>query len=555
MSEQAELNLTPPTFAMRNTVGKGKEQTSKNSDRPASDAAFQEYCDKYYHQLLTIITEKVPREKMQQEKLKEVKARLNFKGCSGRNSRIQEVSQHSVSRTPNVRGEHQRGRRSGRSRSMSGSLERTSVFFRLRCDRSESPMHRQIGKERRDRSVFNRLGARKRMCPHIRKAVTRAPDPKKQNHSLRVKTVEEDIRNQDLRSKSQALKKTTCLNHGCVKKQILSLLGSAILISPKRLGCQLTSTPYRQRKKESSNGKKHDDNWRMCVDFKDLNKACLKDGYSLTKIDWKVESLYGYPFKCFLDAYKGYHEIKMAKEDEEKTSFITSQWIFCYSKMPFGKKNARATYQRLVDKAFQKQIGINLEVYDDLVIKSRMEHEIMRDIEETFKTPREINMKLNPKKCTFGIKEGMFLGYKVNTKGIKVCLDKAKAVLSLPSPKKMHKKSDFRWTAKAEVAFKQMKKLIAELPTLTAPMEKEELIVYLVAAREAISAVLMTEREAKFHSEASEDNPLDMLMEAKEELLELWTLFTDELSCVYGSRAGLILTNPEGAEFTYALRF
>nr|GFB34409.1 reverse transcriptase domain-containing protein [Tanacetum cinerariifolium] len=99
----------------------------------------------------------------------------------------------------------------------------------------------------------------------------------------------------------------------------------------------------------------------MCVDFKDLNKACPKDGYSLPKIDWKVESLCGYPYKYFLDAYKGYHQIKMAEEDEEKKTFITSQGIFCYSKMMFGLKNARATYQRLVDKAFQKQIGRNLE--------------------------------------------------------------------------------------------------------------------------------------------------------------------------------------------------
>ncbi|GKB28815.1 reverse transcriptase domain-containing protein [Tanacetum coccineum] len=149
--------------------------------------------------------------------------------------------------------------------------------------------------------------------------------------------------------------------------------------------------------------KKHDDSWRMCVDFKDLNKACPKDGYPLPEIDWKVESLCGFPFKCFLDAYKGYHQIQMAKEYEEKTAFITSQGIFCYTKVPFGLGNARASYQRLVDKAFHKQIGRNLEVYvDDLVIKSCTADEIVRDMEETFKTLREINMKLNPKKCTFG---------------------------------------------------------------------------------------------------------------------------------------------------------
>ncbi|GKB90884.1 reverse transcriptase domain-containing protein [Tanacetum coccineum] len=144
--------------------------------------------------------------------------------------------------------------------------------------------------------------------------------------------------------------------------------------------------------------KKHDGSWRMCVDFKDLNKACPKYGYPLPEIDWKVESLYGFTFKCFLDTYKGYHQIKMAKEDEEKTVFITSQGIFCYSKMPFSLRNAGATYQRLVDKAFHKQVGRNLEVYvDDIVIKIGMENEIIRDIEETFKTLREINMKLNLK--------------------------------------------------------------------------------------------------------------------------------------------------------------
>ncbi|GJU89091.1 reverse transcriptase domain-containing protein [Tanacetum coccineum] len=273
--------------------------------------------------------------------------------------------------------------------------------------------------------------------------------------------------------------------------------------------------------------------------------------------------------------------------------------------MPFGLRNAGATYQRLVDKAFHKQIGRNLEVYvDDLVIKSRMEDEIL------------------------WVEEGMHLRYKVNSKGLKVCPDKVDAVLSLPSPKclknvqklngklaslnmflaksaekllpffktlkKCTKKSDFHWTTEAEEAFKQMKQLIAELPMLTTPMEKEELIVYLAAAKKTISAVLMTEREAKqmpiyfvsrvlrgpelnytsmeklvlalvhaikgqiladFIVKRPEEDSLDTPMEEKAELLEPWILFTDRSSCTDGSRAGLIHTNPEGIEFTYALRF
>nr|GEU37614.1 reverse transcriptase domain-containing protein [Tanacetum cinerariifolium] len=311
--------------------------------------------------------------------------------------------------------------------------------------------------------------------------------------------------------------------------------------------------------------KKHDDSWRMYVDFKDLNKACPKDGYPLPEIDWKVESLCTYPLKCFLDAYKGYHQIKMAKEDEKKMAFITSQGVFCYSKIPFGLKNVGATYQRLVDKVFQKQVCKNLEVYvDDLVIKSHTKHEIIRDIDETFKTLREINMKLNPKKCTFGIEEGAFLGYRVNTEGQWKCT----------------KKSDFQWTAEAEAAFEEMKKL--KLPTLTAPREKEELIVYLTAVWEAVSAVLMTKKEAKqmpvylAHTIiVNMDQPikrilsrpevtgrlqkrsidLDISLEAEEELPDPWTLFTEGPSCVDGFGVSLIFTNPKGVEFMYALRF
>ncbi|GJV93078.1 reverse transcriptase domain-containing protein [Tanacetum coccineum] len=177
----------------------------------------------------------------------------------------------------------------------------------------------------------------------------------------------------------------------------------------------------------------------------------------------------------------------MAESNKEKTAFHTSQGVYCYTKMPFGLKNAGATYQRLVDKAFDSQVGRNIEVYvDDLVIKSHTEAEMLRDIDETFRTLRKINMKLNPKKCTFWAVEGMFLGF----------LSKS-AKRSLPlfkTLKKCIKKSDFHWTPEAEQAVKQLKQHLSELPMLVAPKPKEELIVYLSATYGAISAVLMTER-------------------------------------------------------------
>ncbi|GJX74845.1 reverse transcriptase domain-containing protein [Tanacetum coccineum] len=254
-----------------------------------------------------------------------------------------------------------------------------------------------------------------------------------------------------------------------------------------------------------------------------------------------IESLCGYPFKCFLDAYKGYHQIKMAKEDEEKTAFITSQGIFCYSKMPFGLKNAGATYQCLVDKAFQKQIGRNLEVYvDDLVIKSRVEKEVIRDVEETFKTLREINMKLNPKKYAIRMREGTFLGYKVDADGLRICPNKLEAVLKLPSPKclKDVQKLNGKLASLNRFLSKSAKKSLPFFKTLKKP-------------RTSVKGQIL----ADFIVERPEDDPLDTPMKDKEELPEPWVLFTDGSSCIDGSGAGLIITNPEGIEFTYALRF
>ncbi|GJY21920.1 reverse transcriptase domain-containing protein [Tanacetum coccineum] len=175
--------------------------------------------------------EKVHQEKVQQEKLKEVKGRLNFEGCSRRNPRVQEVPQYSESGTPNVRGEHQRGRRSGRSHSMFESPEWTSVFSRIRRDRSESPKHRPGGKERRGGGVFNRLDIREKVCLHIQKAVTRVTTQKKwnpslenvtmkdhihggQKYSLKVKIAAGDIGRKNQRSIGQASRMATYHNHG-----------------------------------------------------------------------------------------------------------------------------------------------------------------------------------------------------------------------------------------------------------------------------------------------------------------------------------------------------
>ena len=98
--------------------------------------------------------------------------------------------------------------------------------------------------------------------------------------------------------------------------------------------------------------KKPNGKWRMCVDFTDLNRACSKDSYPLPQIDTLVNSTARHELLSFMDAFSGYNQIRMKEEDQEKTSFVTSQGIFCYKVMSFGLKNAGATYQRLMNKMF-----------------------------------------------------------------------------------------------------------------------------------------------------------------------------------------------------------
>ena len=131
-----------------------------------------------------------------------------------------------------------------------------------------------------------------------------------------------------------------------------------------------------------------------------------------------------------MDIFSGYNQIQMAKEDQEKIAFVTNQGLYCYKVMPFGLKNAGATYQRLVNQMFKKQIGKNVEVYvNDMLVKSKEEEDHLDDLKETFNTLRQYNIKLNPSKCAFGVSLGKFLGFIVSQKGIEANPEKVRAIL------------------------------------------------------------------------------------------------------------------------------
>ena len=136
-----------------------------------------------------------------------------------------------------------------------------------------------------------------------------------------------------------------------------------------------------------------------------------------------------------MNAFSGYNKIRMDPSDQEKTSFVTGQGTYCYQVMPFELKNVGATYQRLVNKMFQKQIGASMEVYiDDMLVKSVKAKLHVAHLVELFQVLKNYNMKLNSTKCAFGVSVGKFLGFIVNSRGIEANPDKIKFTLNMQPP-------------------------------------------------------------------------------------------------------------------------
>ena len=269
--------------------------------------------------------------------------------------------------------------------------------------------------------------------------------------------------------------------------------------------------------------KKANGKWRMCVDFTDLNQACPKDSFPLPKIDQLVDSTARHKLLTFMDAFSGYNQIQMAEEDQEKTAFITSQGLYYYKFMPFGLKNAGATYQRLVNQMFKKQIGKNVKAYvDDMFVKSKEEKDHLDDLKETFNALRQYKMKLNLSKCAFRVSSGKFLGFIVSQRGIEANIEKVRAILEMSLPRTTKEvqsltgrvaalnrfvskatdkclpffktlKKAFAWTEECETAFQELKHYLSNPPLLSPSKEGEDLFLYLAVSVTAVSAALIRE--------------------------------------------------------------
>jgi len=135
----------------------------------------------------------------------------------------------------------------------------------------------------------------------------------------------------------------------------------------------------------------------------------------------------------FMDGFSGYNQIKMAPEDMEKTMFNSLWGTFCYKVMSFGLKNVEASYQRAMVALFHDMMHKEIEVYvDDMIAKSRIEGKHLINLRKLFERQRKYQLRLNPAKCTFGVKLGKLLGFVVSQGGIEVDPDKLKTILDMP---------------------------------------------------------------------------------------------------------------------------
>ncbi|GAU50523.1 hypothetical protein TSUD_177730 [Trifolium subterraneum] len=349
---------------------------------------------------------------------------------------------------------------------------------------------------------------------------------------------------------------------------------------------------------KKSNGK-----WRMCVDYTDVNRVCPKDAYHLPNIDKLVDNSSGFKLLSFMDAYSGYNQIKMAEIDKKKTTFMTETGNYYYNVMPFGLKNAGATYQRMMNNVFHSEIGDMLEVYmDDMIVKSEEEIDHTVHLKRVFDQARKFNMRFNPEKCTFGVKAGKFLGFYLTERGIEANPDKCRAFFDYPTPKSkksiqtlngmltsmarfvaksaqhapplfklLRKETTFEWTEEAlqgpELRYLQIKKI-----ALAVIMAARKLRYYFLAhsivirtdqpVKQLLARPDMVERMLKWSLELAEfDISFESRKTLKAQVLadfvaemttsttsekSKWTIFVDGSSNSQGSGAGIILENGDG---------
>ncbi|KAM2517434.1 hypothetical protein PS1_032329 [Malus domestica] len=270
---------------------------------------------------------------------------------------------------------------------------------------------------------------------------------------------------------------------------------------------------------------------RCCVDYRNINGATPKDEYPMPMADLSIDAVAKHKVLSFMDGNAGYNQIKMAPEDIHKTTFRCPGYVGAYEYlvMPFGLKNAGATYQRAMNAIFHDLIGQSMEVYiDDIVVKSKTEEQHLEDLKQTLARMRIHKLKMNPKKCAFGVRAGNFLGFLVHQRGVEVDKNKSRAIMESPSPTnkvqlqrllgkinflrrfianlagkiqpptpllRLKDKENFEWGPPHQQAFDSIKAYLTSPPVLVPPQRGKPLKLYISASEKSIGNLLAQNNE------------------------------------------------------------
>ena len=178
-----------------------------------------------------------------------------------------------------------------------------------------------------------------------------------------------------------------------------------------------------------------DTGWRICIDYRKLNKATRKDHFPLPFLDQMLDRLAGHEYYCFLDGFSGYNQIAKAPEDQEKTTFTCPYGTFAFRRMPFGLCNAPGTFQRCMMAIFSDMVEKIIEIFmDDFSVLGNSFDNCLENLRSVLVRCEETNLVLNWEKCHFMVQEGIVLGHRISARGIEVDRAKIEAIEKLPPP-------------------------------------------------------------------------------------------------------------------------
>ncbi|XP_059629569.1 uncharacterized protein LOC132272434 [Cornus florida] len=313
---------------------------------------------------------------------------------------------------------------------------------------------------------------------------------------------------------------------------------------------------------------------RVCVDFRNLNNATPKDEYPMPMADQLIDSAAKHEILSFMDGHSGYNQIYLAEEDVQKMAFRcpgsigTFEWIV----MPFGLKNAGATYQRAMNSIFHDMIGRFMEIYiNDVVVKSSAKRQHLEHLKRAFERMRIHKLKMNPLKCAFGVSAGNFLGFLVHKRGIEVDQNKVKAIINARAP--ANKKQVQRFLGQAMKLRVYMRpvdvyilcqtnviKYMLSRPLITGRIGKWALALmefnFIYVPQKSVKGRVLADFLADHPSTDIDPWVYDEL-ESSAIFLTPWILMFDGSSTADGAGAGIVIISPAGrkASFSFFLDF